>query len=132
MALDDAAPPPAAAGGRGAGGGSYGAPAQGRAAYAAAPQNRTMFEGGPSPSAPNPHGTMMLPDSAGVVAFAATQAQAARQQAARAMAAPEPVKPAGVLFWTAWVVLGIGIGLAAHFIQIHEQLAAAQVAAGKG
>jgi serine/threonine-protein kinase len=129
MALDDSAG--SAQGGRGGGGGAgYGAPSQGRAAHSASPENKTMFQNAPSPAA-NPHGTMMLPDSAGVVAFAAAQAQAARNQAAQAYATPEPAKPAGVLFWTAWVVLGVGIGLAAHFIQIHEQLQAAQVAAGK-
>ena len=82
----------------------------------------------PQGQASAPQGTMMLPDSAGVVAFAAAQAVQARSQAANI--APEPVKPAGPLFWTAWVVLGIGIGLAIHFIQVHQQLSAMAIASG--
>jgi len=84
----------------------------------------------PMPSGGNPQGTMMLPDSAGVIAFAQAQAEAARQKAAVVEA--EPVKPAGPLFWAAWVVLGVGIGLAIHFILVHQQLQAMAVAAGHG
>jgi hypothetical protein len=83
----------------------------------------------PQTSGGGHQGTMMLPDSAGVIAFAAEQAAAARRAAGQVQV--DPVKPAGPLFWTAWVVLGIGIGLAAHFVQIREQVAptAAEAAA---
>ncbi len=73
-----------------------------------------------NPSAEQPQGTMMLPDSAGVVAFAVAQAEAAR--AAAVTVEPDPVRPPGPLFWAAWAVLGIGLGLAIHFLQVHSQL----------
>jgi hypothetical protein len=47
-----------------------------------------------------------------VVAFAQEQARQARAQAD---SEPEPAAPAGVLFWLAWIVLGIAGGLGAHF-----------------
>jgi hypothetical protein len=83
----------------------------------------------PTPSA-GPQGTMMLPDSQGIIAMARQEAEAARSRAAVVEA--EPVKPAGPLFWAAWVVLGVGIGLAIHFILVHQQLAAMAVASGHG
>jgi serine/threonine-protein kinase len=57
-------------------------------------------------------GTQIIPDSAGVVAFAAQKAAEARESAG-----PEvlPAAPAGALFWLAWIVLGIGVGLGLHF-----------------
>jgi serine/threonine-protein kinase len=117
------------------------APNVGRGGYGAPPPAAGGFSSSPPPSSPrpqqpigggnaNPNATMMLPDSAGVVAFAAAQAEQARSKAAVVEA--EPVKPAGPLFWTAWVVLGIGIGLAVHFILVHQALQAMAVAAGKG
>jgi serine/threonine-protein kinase len=57
-------------------------------------------------------GTKILPDSAGVVAYATERAQQARYS-------NQPVglkaPPAGPLFWMAWIILGIGVGLGLHF-----------------
>jgi serine/threonine-protein kinase len=56
--------------------------------------------------------TKILPDSAGVVAYATERARQARTTGSTpALQAP----PAGALFWFAWIVLGIGIGLGIHF-----------------
>ena len=56
--------------------------------------------------------TKILPDSAGVVAYAAERAQQARLSGQNeVLQAP----PAGALFWFAWIVLGIGAGLGIHF-----------------
>ncbi|HEX8951627.1 MAG TPA: serine/threonine-protein kinase, partial [Polyangia bacterium] len=57
-------------------------------------------------------GTKILPDSAGVVAYATERARRARATGAND-ALPAP--PAGALFWIAWIVLGIGLGLGVHF-----------------
>ena len=78
-------------------------------------QQRTMIADGlQSPTSGGAAGgTMMLPDSAGIIAFAQQQAEKARAQMADEQVVT--VKPAGPLFWAAWVVLGVGIGLAAHF-----------------
>jgi serine/threonine protein kinase len=75
----------------------------------------------PSPSGTGPMGTMILPDSSGIVALAAERAQAVRAQAA---AQQEQARPVGPLFWWAWVVLGVGLGLALHFYRVHQQLTA--------
>jgi hypothetical protein len=90
----------------------------------AAPQQRTMMaQEAPSLSAqktmmaqPAPvvadGGTKILPDSAGVVAYATERARQARTTGNNAvLEAP----PAGALFWLAWIILGIGIGLGVHF-----------------
>lgn len=77
--------------------------------------------GGPSAAGGGqPQGTMMLPDSQGVVAFALAQAEAAR--AAAASEQQPRSKPTPWTFWAAWVVLGIGMGLAMHFFLLHRQL----------
>jgi hypothetical protein len=62
-------------------------------------------------------GTQILPDSAGVVAFAREKAAEAREAAG-----PEtiPAAPAGALFWLAWIVLGIGVGLGLHVWLYHK------------
>jgi hypothetical protein len=90
----------------------------------AAPQQRTMMaQEAPSLSAqktmmaqPAPvvadGGTKILPDSAGVVAYATERARQARHSGQNeTLQAP----PAGALFWIAWIVLGIGVGLGIHF-----------------
>ncbi|HEX6839718.1 MAG TPA: serine/threonine-protein kinase, partial [Polyangia bacterium] len=92
----------------------------------AAPQQRTMMAqeapplsaqktmlAQPAPVVGEPAGsTKILPDSAGVVAYATERARRARASGSNeALQAP----PAGALFWIAWIVLGIGIGLAVHF-----------------
>lgn len=75
----------------------------------------------PSPSGTGPMGTMILPDSSGIVAMAAERAQAVRAQAA---AQQEQSRIVGPLFWWAWVAFGVGLGLAVHFYRIHLQLTA--------
>jgi serine/threonine-protein kinase len=61
-------------------------------------------------------GTQVLPDSAGVVAYARDRAAQAREGAL-----PDtPVAPAGALFWLAWVIIGIGAGLGVHFWMAHH------------
>jgi len=56
--------------------------------------------------------TKIIPDSAGVVAYATERARVARASGQnQTVQAP----PAGALFWIAWIVLGIGAGLAIHF-----------------
>ncbi|MSP60311.1 MAG: serine/threonine protein kinase [Myxococcales bacterium] len=128
MIADDAAPPPSAYGGAPPPGNAYGAPqGGGGGAYGAPPPAGAAPGGGMGGMGGHAGGTMMLPSSDGVVAFAVAQAEAARAHAA---SAPEPVKPAGPLFWTAWVVLGVGIGLAVHFYLVHQQLSAVAAATG--
>ena len=52
-----------------------------------------------------------------MVAYATERARRARATGANAtLEAP----PAGALFWIAWIVLGIGIGLAVHFYLAHQ------------
>ena len=121
MIADDMAPAPSASGGRG---GGYGSPAPSSGGRSSgAPASGTMALNAPMPSSGAlANGTMMLPDSAGVVAFAAAQAEAAR---AGAVSEPVPVEPAGALFWTAWVVFGIAIGLAIHFVVVSQAISAA-------
>ena len=63
-------------------------------------------------SQPAGAGTMMLPNSAGVVAFAKEEALRAREAAVSEVI---PATPASIFFWLAWVVIGIGAGLAIHF-----------------
>lgn len=70
----------------------------------------------PQASGPNPQATMMLPDSAGVVAY--NQQRAAQ---ARADMAEKP-GGAGFLFWAAWIVLGIGAGLGVHYYLVQRAL----------
>ena len=86
-------------------------PAQRTAAAQPAPQTNSL----PNLGA----GTQILPDSAGVVAFA-------REQASRARDAAQPVdnEPSGggALFWVAWAVIGIGAGLGLHFFGIAHKL----------
>jgi hypothetical protein len=92
----------------------------------AAPQQRTMLAqeapslnaqktmlAQPAPQvAPAGGGTKILPDSAGVVAYAHERARRARASGANEIV---QAPPAGALFWIAWIVLGIGIGLGIHF-----------------
>ena len=91
----------------------------------ATPQQRTMMAqeapslnaqktmlAQPAPVGDAGGGTKLLPDSAGVVAYAAERARRARATGGnQVLQAP----PAGALFWIAWIVLGIGVGLAVHF-----------------
>ena len=137
------APP---AGGRGApppGGGGYGAPPPSAGGYGQRPPaggggqstmiadapslpprggpNSTMIsDGGARPSLGGgggaPGGTMILPDSQGVIAFELAKAEAARQAA---VAEPVAAKPAHWTFWAAWVVLGVGAGIVLHLVRIH-------------
>ena len=83
--------------------------------------NATMAISGPqSAGSGNPAGTMILPDSQGVVAFAMQQAEQARFAAAQQSV---PVaKPVSWTFWAAWVVLGMGTGLAVYFYNVHQAL----------
>jgi hypothetical protein len=95
---------------------------------AAAPQQRTMMaQEAPLSSQktmmaqPAPvigdGGTKILPDSAGVIAYATERARQARHSAQNeTLQAP----PAGALFWLAWIVLGIGAGLGIHFYLIQR------------
>jgi hypothetical protein len=89
----------------------------------AAPQQRTMMAqeaplsaqktmlAQPAPVVPD-GSTKIIPDSAGVVAYAAERARVAR---ASGQNQTLQAAPAGALFWIAWIVLGIGAGLAIHF-----------------
>jgi hypothetical protein len=54
--------------------------------------------------------TKVLPDSAGVVSDRANQARVATAQN-QVLRTP----PAGALFWVAWVLVGVGVGLGIHF-----------------
>ncbi|HEX2572208.1 MAG TPA: protein kinase [Polyangia bacterium] len=69
-----------------------------------------------------PMGTMILPDSSGIVAMAEDRVRRIREE--QAAAQQEASRPAGPLFWWAWVAFGVGLGLAIHFYRIHLQLAA--------
>ncbi len=100
----------------------FGAPQPGGPVNTASPAQRTAAPQ-PAPqtnSLPNlGAGTQILPDSAGVVAFA-------REQASRARDAAQPVdtEPSGggAMFWIAWAVIGIGAGLGLHFFGIAHKL----------
>ena len=88
-----------------------------------APQQRTMMAPAaplsaqrtmmaPAGAAVAEGGTKILPDSAGVVAYATERARQARHSSQHETpAAP----PAGALFWIAWIVLGIGSGIGIHY-----------------
>jgi hypothetical protein len=65
--------------------------------------------------APNLGSTKILPDSAGVVAYATERARKARISGQNEIV---QAPPAGALFWLAWIVLGIGAGLGIHFYLI--------------
>jgi serine/threonine-protein kinase len=65
-------------------------------------------------------GTMILPDSQGVIAFELAKAEAARQAAAVEQAHVEPVKPAHWSFWVGWAVLGLGLGIVMHLVKISQ------------
>jgi hypothetical protein len=79
------------------------------------PQQRTMMaQAAPASPGIEGGGTQILPDSAGVVAYAAERAHQARVSGQSAVVRKAP--PAGPLFWLAWVVLGLGAGLGIHFI----------------
>ncbi len=56
--------------------------------------------------------TKVLPDSAGVVAYAQERAHLARASASHKQL---KTPPAGALFWLAWVLVGVGAGLGVHF-----------------
>jgi hypothetical protein len=62
--------------------------------------------------APDVGSTKIIPDSAGVVAYAADRARKARISGQNQLV---QAPPAGALFWIAWIVLGIGLGLGIHF-----------------
>jgi hypothetical protein len=61
--------------------------------------------------------TKILPDSAGVVAYAAERAQKARLSGQNQIV---QAAPAGALFWIAWIVVGIGAGLGIHFFMMQK------------
>ncbi|HXU67865.1 MAG TPA: serine/threonine-protein kinase [Polyangia bacterium] len=61
--------------------------------------------------------TKILPDSAGVVAYAAERAQKARLSGQNQIV---QAPPAGALFWIAWIVVGIGAGLGIHFFMMQK------------
>ena len=89
--------------------------------HAAAPPSVVAADGYDAPAGPRagqqaPGGTMMLPDSAGVLSFASQRVQAARN--AVVQGPPPKAKPAGALFWTSWIVLGLGLGLGVHFMRL--------------
>jgi hypothetical protein len=75
---------------------------------------RTVAVGAPAPvvsqQPQNAQGTMMLPDSQGVVAY-----NQERAKQARAELGDRGPAPAGALFWLAWIVLGVGAGLGVHY-----------------
>jgi hypothetical protein len=56
--------------------------------------------------------TKLLPDSAGVIAYAQERANQARASAQHQQL---KTPPAGALFWLAWVLVGLGTGLGIHF-----------------
>jgi len=91
----------------------------------AGPAQRTVGAGAPAPqtgSAQLPNlsaGTQILPDSAGVVAFARAEASRARDAAQPTDAEPSG---GGAMFWVAWAVIGIGAGLGLHFFGIAHKL----------
>jgi serine/threonine-protein kinase len=68
----------------------------------------------PQPSPQPAQGTMMLPDSQGVVAYNQERARQARAELA------EKPSGGGLLFWAAWIVLGIGAGLGVHYYLIQR------------
>ena len=70
----------------------------------------------PQGQASAPQGTMMLPDSAGVVAYNQQRAAQARAEMT------EKPSGAGVLFWVAWIVLGVGAGLGVHYYLIQRAI----------
>lgn len=78
----------------------------------AAEQKTMMAQEAPASQMPAGGGTKILPDSAGVVAYAAARAQQARHSSQhQQLRAP----PAGPLFWFAWILLGVGAGLGLHY-----------------
>jgi serine/threonine-protein kinase len=81
-------------------------------------EQRTMAASAPAPSPQAiADGTQMLPDSQGVVAYAQERAQQVRASVSDRV---QPTAPAGPLFWLAWVVIGIGAGLAYHLWTLHQ------------
>ena len=106
----------------GGGGGQPGTMSGGQQAQGVAP---TPVANAPRRAA---GGTLMLDDSQGII----TQHQEAVQRA-RDAARPQgaPAKPAGVLFWAAWVFLGLGIGTGVHFFLVHRAATAAVTASTK-
>ena len=64
-------------------------------------------------------GTMMLPDSSGVLSFVQSRVEAARQGLVEQPQAT--AKPAGVFFWLAWVILGLGLGIGVHFLRLYVE-----------
>jgi hypothetical protein len=83
----------------------------------ASANQKTMALDANAPQLGAKSGTQIIPDSRGVVAFAHEKAAEAREAAA-----PEaiPAAPAGALFWLAWIILGIGVGLGLHFWMAHK------------
>jgi hypothetical protein len=88
--------------------------AQPAPAKSSAPDQRTMAVGAPAPQ-PVAQATQMLQDSQGVVAAFAAQERVQAARAASAPPEPAPSTSAGALFWLAWVIIGVGAGLGAHF-----------------
>ena len=117
------APPPSGAGSYG----GYGGGAPSSDPYGAPPswpsqQVQIAPTPGKAEAPKGPNGTLILGDSNGIIAIAVEEAKRVRE---KIVEAPPVLKAPGVLFWTGWVVLGIGIGLSIHFIHIHSQIAAA-------
>jgi serine/threonine-protein kinase len=79
-------------------------------------KGRTMALGAvPPPAAPAERKTVALPETEGKIAYA----EPARRARAAAQASEDDA--AGALFWLAWVLLGIGGGLAVHFFMLHAR-----------
>jgi serine/threonine-protein kinase len=78
----------------------------------APPHAKTMIAEAPPPTGIADGGTKILPDSAGVVAYATERARQARTSAQNQIVR---VPPPGVLFWVAWVVVGLGTGFVIRF-----------------
>jgi hypothetical protein len=85
------------------------------ASRGAPPPSAAARAGGPAE--PPTDRTRLLPDSAGIVAFAVERARSAQQAAASERAA---VPPAHWTFWIGWCLVGIGMGLAAHAWLLHR------------
>jgi hypothetical protein len=62
--------------------------------------------------------TKLLPDSAGVIAYAQERANLARASATHKQL---KTPPAGALFWLAWVLVGVGAGLSVHFYLLQHR-----------
>jgi predicted Ser/Thr protein kinase len=81
-------------------------------APALTPQQKTMMAQAGQAGGIADGSTKLLPDSAGVIAYAQERANLARASAQHQQL---KTPPAGALFWLAWVLVGVGAGLGVHF-----------------